>query len=55
MDLLGWSQVAMTHRYQHVVTELRAEAARRVGLALWGGTETTDEKPAASAGRPGTS
>jgi hypothetical protein len=43
MDLLGWSQIAMTHRYQHVVDELRAEAARRIGAALWGGSETTSD------------
>jgi hypothetical protein len=41
MDLLGWSQIAMTHCYQHVVDELRAEAARRMGAALWGDQEAT--------------
>lgn len=47
MDLLGWSHVSMTRRYQHVVSELRSEAARRVGVALWGtdltATETRSE------------
>ena len=36
MDLLGWSQIAMTRRYQHVVGELRTEAAKRMGDLLWG-------------------
>ena len=35
MDLLGWSQVTMTRRYQHVVDELRTEATRRIGALLW--------------------
>jgi integrase len=35
MDLLGWSNVTMTRRYQHVVDELRVEAARRIGTLLW--------------------
>jgi integrase len=29
MDLLGWSQPILTLRYQHVVDELKQEAARR--------------------------
>lgn len=48
MDLLGWSHITMTRRYQHVVGELRAEAARRVGVALWGdisSTETSGRRP----------
>lgn len=36
MGLLGWSQVSLTTRYQHVVPELRAEASRRIGDHLWG-------------------
>jgi site-specific recombinase XerD len=38
MDLLGWSHIAMTRRYQHVVGDLRVEAARRIGDLLWGDT-----------------
>lgn len=30
MELMGWSQIAMTQRYQHVVSELKREAAQRV-------------------------
>lgn len=40
MGLLGWSQLSLTARYQHVVPELREEAARRIGEHLWG-TGTT--------------
>lgn len=39
-DSLGWPNVTtMTRRYQHVVDELRIEAARRIGLLLWGGDD----------------
>jgi integrase len=40
MDLMGWSQVSMTKRYQHVVPELRTAAASRMAEALWGGSAT---------------
>jgi len=36
MGLLGWSQLSLVQRYQHVVPELREEAARRIGEHLWG-------------------
>lgn len=35
MALMGWSHVSMTTRYQHVVPELRREAAERMGQVLW--------------------
>ncbi len=35
MDLLGWSQPALTLCYQHVVDELKQEAARRMEGILW--------------------
>lgn len=40
MAIMGWSEVAMTKRYQHVVPELRREAAARMGEVLWGPTTT---------------
>ncbi len=40
MALMGWSEVSMTKRYQHVIPELRREAATRVGAALWGEAST---------------
>ena len=36
MQLLGHSQISMTMHYTHVVPELAAEAAHRMGQALWG-------------------
>jgi integrase len=40
MDLMGWSQISMTKRYQHVVPELRRAAAERMTEVLWGPTAT---------------
>lgn len=37
MDVMGWAQQAMTSRYQHVLTELSAEATQRVADLLFGG------------------
>ena len=31
----------MTRRYQHVVDELRTEAARRIGVLLWPGDDAS--------------
>ena len=36
MDVMGWSDQRMLLRYQHVVDELRRDAATRMGSALWG-------------------
>jgi hypothetical protein len=36
MGILGWSQVSLTARYQHVVPELMEEAASRMNDYLWG-------------------
>jgi integrase len=36
MDILGWSNSSLTVRYQHVVDELKQEAARRIEGLLWG-------------------
>ena len=35
MDVMGWSQVSMTSRYQHVPTELLDNIAASVGRLLW--------------------
>lgn len=35
MDMLGWSQESMLDRYQHVVDELRKEAASRIEQLWW--------------------
>jgi integrase len=42
MDIMGWASEHMLKRYQHVVDEMRTEAATRIGSALFG-----------SAGEPG--
>jgi integrase len=47
MDIMGWSQQAMLTRYQHVVDELRQEAAKRMGEKLWGPALLPDSLPRA--------
>jgi len=36
MELMGWSSIAMLKRYQHVIDQLRNEAAEKVGTYLYG-------------------
>jgi hypothetical protein len=36
LALMGWTEMSMAKRYQHVIPELRREAADRIGTALWG-------------------
>ena len=38
MEILGHSQISMTSRYAHVLPQLMADAAERIGRALWGET-----------------
>lgn len=35
MDMMGWSVASMLKRYQHVLDEMKVDAAKRVGDALW--------------------
>jgi integrase len=35
MDMMGWSVASMLKRYQHVLDEMKIEAARKVGDSLW--------------------
>jgi hypothetical protein len=35
MAIMGWTEMATAQRYVHAVDELRHEAARRMGSALW--------------------
>ena len=37
MDVMGWTEARMLSRYQHVVDELRRDAADRMGEALLAG------------------
>jgi integrase len=41
MGILGWSQLSLTARYQHVVPELKQEAAERMDRLLWNDGPTT--------------
>jgi len=38
MEILGHSQISMTSKYAHVLPEVMADAAERIGRALWGET-----------------
>jgi integrase len=35
MAIMGWTEMATAQRYSHAVDELRQQAARRMGSALW--------------------
>ncbi|MEO3937583.1 tyrosine-type recombinase/integrase [Dermatophilaceae bacterium Soc4.6] len=35
MSIMGWTEMGTAQRYSHAVDELRVEAARRIGSALW--------------------
>ncbi|WP_422934945.1 tyrosine-type recombinase/integrase [Sinomonas sp. P47F7] len=35
MDMMGWSQASMLKRYQHVIDEMKRDAAEKMGQALW--------------------
>lgn len=35
MDILGHSQISVTMKYQHVVDDMKKDAANRIGAALW--------------------
>lgn len=45
MEIMGWSSERMLKRYQHVVDELRLEAARRLGESLYGQEEPDEIEP----------
>ena len=49
MDLMGWSQLSMTQRYQHVPDELRRDVADKLGRLLWVADDGEDDSGAASA------
>ena len=35
MAIMGWTEMATAQRYAHAVDDLRVEAARQIGTALW--------------------
>lgn len=43
MEIMGWSEMSMTSRYQHVPDELRQGIASQVGGLLW---SSDDDGPA---------
>ncbi|GGM82226.1 site-specific integrase [Longimycelium tulufanense] len=43
MEIMGWSQLSMTQRYQHVTSDLVANIAEQVGDLFWGSNETQTE------------
>jgi integrase len=38
MEILGHSQISMTSRYAHVLSQVMSDAAERIAQALWGET-----------------
>lgn len=49
MDQMGWSSRTMLKRYQHVIDEMRAEAAEAVAGALWDEAPEDSATPGATA------
>ncbi len=45
MDVMGWSEAGMLSRYQHVVDELRRDAADRIGRVLLPDAEMRPTEP----------
>lgn len=42
MDVMGWAQVTMTKRYQHITTELTTMIAEQLGGLYWSTDDPTD-------------
>lgn len=51
MYVMGWSEVSMTKRYQHVVPELRHAAMERMTEALWDEPTSGQRLPKRSSGK----
>jgi integrase len=45
MDLMGWSQLRMTQRYQHVPDQLRRDVADKLGHLLWSTDDGDHPRP----------
>lgn len=45
MDMMGWSVASMLKRYQHVLDEMKVDAAKKVGDALWAAPSTPAPAP----------
>lgn len=45
MEIMGWTSMTMPKRYQHVLDELKREAAEQVGAALFGDPARSPSTP----------
>jgi integrase len=45
MDMMGWSVASMLKRYQHVLDEMKVDAAQRLSDALWTSPITPEPQP----------
>lgn len=43
MDVMGWSHIGMTTRYQHMTSELTVAIADQIGNLYWSNTDEDDE------------
>jgi hypothetical protein len=43
MDVMGWSNVSKTGRYQHVPAAVLTRIAEQVGGLLWNSTNTSSD------------
>lgn len=43
MGIMGWSSTSMAARYQHVTDQIRGAVAEKVGAAIWGSGDGSDE------------
>ena len=44
MDVMGWSNLALTTRYQHITPELTTSIANQMGGLLWADQEDADDE-----------
>lgn len=52
MDIMGWAQVTMTKRYQHITTELTTMIADQVGGLYWSADDDAGDDKGGAAGAP---
>lgn len=45
MEMMGWSQMSMLNRYQHVMEDLLRDASGKMGDALFGGSSAPEPEP----------
>lgn len=45
MDIMGWSQMSMLHRYQHVLEDMKRDVAKQISGALWVEDSPPDPEP----------